>query len=67
MSTSIIRCKKCNKKCSLDNYKCKCNEIFCLNHRLPFDHNCNYNYKIEQMKKIENNNPIVKPIKLESF
>lgn len=39
------RCFTCNKKLkSLIPIKCKCNNYYCFNHKLSYDHNCNYNY-----------------------
>jgi predicted nucleic acid binding AN1-type Zn finger protein len=50
----------CNRKLKLINYPCKCKNNFCKLHKLPEQHNCEYDYKennnknnkIEQMKCI---------------
>jgi len=54
---SIKRCYICNIKLKLDGWNCKCNSefLFCTNHRLPFDHNCTYNFKINYTKDLEKN------------
>jgi hypothetical protein len=47
----------CNKNLKIIDLKCKCDHIYCSNHRLPETHKCNYNYKlnsIENKKIIEN-------------
>jgi hypothetical protein len=60
-----IRCFFCNKKCNLENYECKCNNIYCSNHRLPFNHSCLFDHKKEQMDKLKKTNILVKTDKLE--
>lgn len=50
------RCKHCNKKISLVDVlssTCKCGNIYCLNHRLPENHACTYNYLNEVNKEEE--------------
>ncbi len=37
--------KECNKKLKLTDLKCRCEMIFCISHRLPETHGCNYDYK----------------------
>ncbi len=39
------KCKICKKK-SIVNITCtKCDNVFCIKHRCPENHNCIYNYK----------------------
>jgi len=42
-----MRCnhKGCKKKLTLTDFKCKCNKKFCPKHRLPEQHNCNFDFK----------------------
>ena len=48
------RCYKCNKKLKLlDENLCKCNYYYCSKHRLCHSHNCEYDMKMENKKKIE--------------
>ena len=44
-----IRCMHCKKNVGLLGFKCKCGKIFCSNHLMPECHNCNYNFKDEQI------------------
>lgn len=39
--------------------ECRCKKIFCSNHRLPFDHECDFNYIESEANKIVKNNPII--------
>tara|TARA_B110000305_G_scaffold239932_2_gene309054 strand:+ start:292 stop:504 length:213 start_codon:yes stop_codon:yes gene_type:complete len=63
MKNNNINCcdyNDCNHKLKLINYPCKCNKKFCKLHKLPEQHNCEYDYKendkknnkIEEMKCI---------------
>lgn len=49
-----IRCQVCNKKLGLMPFECKCNGKFCALHRAPETHNCQFDYKTEGCKKLEN-------------
>lgn len=41
----------CNKKVGmLNQFKCRCDLMFCSIHKLPEDHNCQYNYKNDKIK-----------------
>jgi predicted nucleic acid binding AN1-type Zn finger protein len=48
-----MRCQhpKCNKKLSLidKQIKCKCNNVFCVKHRLSENHNCSYDYSKDKV------------------
>lgn len=47
----------CKKKISIVDLlssKCKCEKAFCLKHRLPEQHNCQYDHKyVDKNKEIE--------------
>lgn len=43
---------ECSKKLRITDLKCKCNYIYCSLHRLPEQHDCNFNYKLNDQKKI---------------
>ncbi len=50
------KCAFCNKKISIvDSLSstCKCGKVYCLKHRLPENHECNYNYLNEINKDEE--------------
>ncbi|KAI5170553.1 hypothetical protein NEFER03_0012 [Nematocida sp. LUAm3] len=40
-----------------NNFSCRCKEIFCAKHRYSEDHNCSYDYKKENMLRLEKENP----------
>ena len=58
------KCFNCNKKLKLINFTCKCDKIFCINCKFPEVHYCTFNYKIQQQNKLENDNPVITPDKL---
>ncbi len=49
-----MKCAICNKKIPLhlQNYPCKCNIVFCIDHRLPEHHGCTYYYDTDGKHKI---------------
>ena len=54
----MVKCFYCKKKISIGmEIKCKCNNLFCIKHKLSEDHKCPYNYKLYGRKKIIENNP----------
>lgn len=63
----MTRCSVCNK--NTFEYKCKCDDVlvFCAKHRYAEEHNCIYNFKEEQRKKIENENPKIEIDKVSSI
>ena len=51
------RCYHCNKRLKLiEENLCKCNKIFCPKHRLCHTHNCDYDKKTINKKKISEEN-----------
>ena len=34
----------CNKKLKLTDMECRCKKRYCLKHRLPETHNCDFNH-----------------------
>ncbi|KAK4873597.1 hypothetical protein RN001_012957 [Aquatica leii] len=60
-----IRCAECNKRLNITNmYHCRCGGIFCGQHRYSEVHHCNYDYKSEGRKIIEQQNPVIVADKL---
>lgn len=58
-------CRKCNKKLQLFNtYECRCGNNFCNKHRFSDQHNCEYDYKSEAKKLLEQANPKIVPKKI---
>ena len=62
---SKSRCKKCSKKVGLLGHECSCSFIFCSKCRYAEEHNCTINYMENEKKKLEKNNPLIRPEKLE--
>lgn len=55
-------CSYCNKKkVSIVPFTCKCNPEYklCTKCRMPEFHSCNYDFKTEQRKQLEKDNPVV--------
>jgi len=48
-----LRCATCNKKLGLLGFECKCGMLFCSSHLLAEYHNCTYDFKTEQCKRLE--------------
>jgi len=42
---NIQKCWQCNKRVGLLGFKCKCDYVFCSNHRLSHAHNCIVDYQ----------------------
>lgn len=53
------KCKCCNIKLSIleTEIVCRCGYKFCNKHRLPENHKCGYDYKIDGKEKIKHKNP----------
>lgn len=58
------RCFTCNKRVASFSFKCKCEFSFCSKHRLPEEHNCNFDHKSSGIKKLSKENPLVVAQKL---
>jgi hypothetical protein len=55
-----LKCSQCKKKLNICNsITCKCNKLFCMEHRYYDKHDCPINYKEIERKIIEKNNPKV--------
>ena len=58
-------CWNCGKKAGIMAYKCKCEYSFCKKHRLPENHNCEYDYVNEGKQALAKANPNVQHDKIE--
>ena len=58
------RCFTCNKRVGLTGFKCRCDYVFCGAHRLPEEHQCDFDYKTVGREQLSKNNPLVVPAKL---
>jgi hypothetical protein len=62
------RCHHCNKRLKLlEENLCKCNKIFCPKHRLCHSHDCDYDTKSTNKKKISDENPKVESDKVDKI
>ena len=69
--TNIKKCKcefksKKHKK-TIILYECLCGKKFCLLHRLPHQHDCNYDHTTHEKNILKNNNPEVSHTKVEKL
>lgn len=58
------RCWNCNKKIGLTGVRCRCGYVFCAAHRYAESHECDYDYKTNERKKLTRQNPVVQADKL---
>ena len=57
----------CKEKLRLIKFTCKCEKHFCIKHKDPETHSCNFDFKkIENMQQIINDTKCV-PIKIKSI
>ena len=50
-----MKCLQCKKKLGLQEYKCKCEKIFCISHLHAEEHNCTFNYREEAQLQLKKN------------
>jgi len=62
--SNINTCDFCNKNC-LIKFTCKCENGFCVKHRLPEYHNCKFDFQTYYKKLIEEMNPHVESPKVQ--
>jgi predicted nucleic acid binding AN1-type Zn finger protein len=58
------RCHSCNVKLGMLGFECKCEGMFCSKHRFADQHECSFDFKTFDRKKLESANPCVIPAKL---
>jgi len=58
------KCNKCCKKVGILGYKCKCESTFCKTHRLPEDHDCEFDFRQASKAKLTKDNPVVMASKI---
>jgi hypothetical protein len=62
--TEKNRCWKCTKKIGLTGVRCRCGYVFCSSHRYAESHDCDYDYKANERRKLTKQNPLVQADKL---
>ena len=67
VNIDVNRCFKCNKNISLIKFKCKCEKYFCIKHLCSDMHDCKYDYKNSNRKKLSEENPVIKTKQLETI
>jgi len=50
------KCNKCARKVGIHGHKCKCDSTFCKAHRLPEDHDCEYDFRQAGKEKLAKDN-----------
>jgi predicted nucleic acid binding AN1-type Zn finger protein len=63
----LNKCHICNKKTNNLGLICKCGNKFCMEHRLPENHNCDYDYKKNYRQQLLENLTSNKPPKYIEF
>ena len=58
------RCFFCNKKIKLIISKCRCENLYCIEHLLPEKHNCTFDYKNNGKEKLKLLNPKIETPKI---
>ena len=61
------RCFTCSKKVNLLGFKCKCGSTFCKSHRLPEDHDCEFDFKELARAKLAKENPNITAPKIQKI
>ena len=56
----------CKKKITLTQQimgKCRCNNIYCIQHRIPESHDCSFNYTMDKETFIQSNKCVESKLK----
>lgn len=61
------RCFLCKKKVGLLGFPCRCEYVFCGEHRFEDQHECDFDFKIEGLKQLKKDNPAVIAKKLDKI
>lgn len=60
-----MRCEECNKKITLMNFRCKCQNYYCI--RCLGEHNCSFDYFKENQERLKKKLELVKSDKIEKI
>ena len=63
----MARCFKCNKKLKMAEElvgKCRCNNLYCMKHRISSQHSCTFDFKNDNKKILENQKVEAKKVQL---
>ncbi len=64
---SSIKCYCCNKSCNIIFFKCRCENTYCLKHKNPENHQCNFDFKEYGKEILLQQNPIVSGSKIDKI
>lgn len=53
------RCFCCKRMLGPVNFKCKCSRFFCMKHRHPEEHSCDFDFVTDGAQKLKVSNPLV--------
>lgn len=53
------RCNQCRKKLGLTSFACRCGYYYCATHRLPEEHSCSFDYKMNGRNELNKINVLV--------
>ena len=59
------RCFDCRKKIGLTGFECRCGFMFCGQHRLPEDHECNFDHITFEREQLRSKSHKIEPVKVE--
>lgn len=60
---SYVGCKKKIKLTEQIMGKCRCNNIYCIQHRIPESHDCSFNYTMDKETFIQSNKCVESKLK----
>ncbi|KAH9385399.1 uncharacterized protein NEMAJ01_0295 [Nematocida major] len=64
-SVKRTECAYCSVKLRITNtFGCKCKRVFCGKHRYSDEHSCEYDYRKENMLRLEKENPRIIPSRI---
>lgn len=59
------RCDQCSRRLRIaTTFECRCNRVFCSQHRHAEEHGCTFDYRAEGRRMLEMANPVVAPHRL---
>ena len=61
------KCFSCAKKVGIYGFTCKCDFTFCKRHRLPEQHDCEFDFKQTELQRLSEKNQKVVASKMEGF
>jgi hypothetical protein len=67
MQVKKTRCYLCKKRVGLTGIECRCRYVYCDKHRYADMHNCPFDHKRQQRRKLQKQLAIVAASKLEKM